>query len=471
MLREMQLGKGRSEALRGLAERTNVDDLKTFVGAMVQADAFGISISQVLRVQSGRDADQATPARREARSASARQDHDPADPLRPAVFDDGRHGTCDHQRDHAVRLITPRVQRRHAHRSIIRGRCSVSPVRAARHRRARAVVPGSRCVVGAARPGRPVALPGHHGDPPRPGADPLAARRGGRCRRGLRPRHAVLSGDPGRARRTPALRDGRRGTPPDGPQRDVPARHRGQPRTDVAAGHAHGGPGPVDLLLVDGRRRPEPGRQRDVQLRSPQPRPAGAVPRRAAPDQAAHRAVGRPQLRARRLGDRRRDARRRGRRASHARDRALRPSRRCPRPGRLEHRSRPGGRGRVREVGNRCLGARRTGDRRPGLRLRGRRRCDRRRAASRAGSGARRRPAVRGAEGGARDERGQVRHRVALLALPGRRDCRRAAAPGARDARRRRPGHRVARLPRRRARRAVRPTTCRPGSSRCSASG
>jgi len=52
VLREMQLGKGRSEALRGLAERTNVDDLKTFVGAMVQADSFGISISQVLRVQS-----------------------------------------------------------------------------------------------------------------------------------------------------------------------------------------------------------------------------------------------------------------------------------------------------------------------------------------------------------------------------------------------------------------------------------
>lgn len=51
VLREMQLGKGRSDALRGLAERTNVDDLKTFVGSMVQADAFGISIAQVLRVQ------------------------------------------------------------------------------------------------------------------------------------------------------------------------------------------------------------------------------------------------------------------------------------------------------------------------------------------------------------------------------------------------------------------------------------
>ncbi|WP_183095508.1 type II secretion system F family protein [Nocardioides stalactiti] len=53
VLREMQLGKGRSESLRSLGDRTNVDDLKTFVGAMVQADSFGISIAQVLRVQSG----------------------------------------------------------------------------------------------------------------------------------------------------------------------------------------------------------------------------------------------------------------------------------------------------------------------------------------------------------------------------------------------------------------------------------
>lgn len=52
VLREMQLGKGRSESLKALTERTNVDDLKAFVGAMVQADAFGISIGQVLRVQS-----------------------------------------------------------------------------------------------------------------------------------------------------------------------------------------------------------------------------------------------------------------------------------------------------------------------------------------------------------------------------------------------------------------------------------
>ncbi|UUW92778.1 type II secretion system F family protein [Pimelobacter simplex] len=53
VLREMQLGKSRSEALRSMASRSNVDDLSTFVGSMVQADAFGIPIGQVLRVQSG----------------------------------------------------------------------------------------------------------------------------------------------------------------------------------------------------------------------------------------------------------------------------------------------------------------------------------------------------------------------------------------------------------------------------------
>jgi tight adherence protein C len=47
----MQLGKGRSDALRGMSERSDVDDLHSFVGAMVQADAFGISVGQVLRVQ------------------------------------------------------------------------------------------------------------------------------------------------------------------------------------------------------------------------------------------------------------------------------------------------------------------------------------------------------------------------------------------------------------------------------------
>lgn len=52
VLREMQIGQGRADSLRALAERTNVPDVRSFVGAMVQADSFGIPISQVLRVQS-----------------------------------------------------------------------------------------------------------------------------------------------------------------------------------------------------------------------------------------------------------------------------------------------------------------------------------------------------------------------------------------------------------------------------------
>ncbi|ROR90451.1 type II secretion system F family protein [Nocardioides aurantiacus] len=52
MLQEMQIGRGRAEALRSVGERTDLPDVRTFVGAMVQADAFGIPVGQVLRVQS-----------------------------------------------------------------------------------------------------------------------------------------------------------------------------------------------------------------------------------------------------------------------------------------------------------------------------------------------------------------------------------------------------------------------------------
>ena len=52
MLREMQIGVGRADALRALSERTTVADVRSFVSSMVQADAFGIPIAQVLRVQS-----------------------------------------------------------------------------------------------------------------------------------------------------------------------------------------------------------------------------------------------------------------------------------------------------------------------------------------------------------------------------------------------------------------------------------
>lgn len=52
VVQEIQLGKSRAEALRDLGDRTNVEDLRGFVGAMVQAEAFGIPIARVLNVQS-----------------------------------------------------------------------------------------------------------------------------------------------------------------------------------------------------------------------------------------------------------------------------------------------------------------------------------------------------------------------------------------------------------------------------------
>jgi tight adherence protein C len=51
VLQEMQLGSGRMDALRALSERTDVQDLQSFINAMIQADAFGIPIADVLRIQ------------------------------------------------------------------------------------------------------------------------------------------------------------------------------------------------------------------------------------------------------------------------------------------------------------------------------------------------------------------------------------------------------------------------------------
>jgi tight adherence protein C len=53
VLQEMQIGTGRTSAMRALGERTTVPELRGFVTAMVQADAFGVPIAHVLRVQAG----------------------------------------------------------------------------------------------------------------------------------------------------------------------------------------------------------------------------------------------------------------------------------------------------------------------------------------------------------------------------------------------------------------------------------
>ena len=50
-LQDMQVGRSRRESYLALTERTNVPELRSFVQAVVQADAYGIAISGVLRVQ------------------------------------------------------------------------------------------------------------------------------------------------------------------------------------------------------------------------------------------------------------------------------------------------------------------------------------------------------------------------------------------------------------------------------------
>jgi tight adherence protein C len=49
---ELRAGKGRSDALRNLAERTGVDDIASLVAMLVQTDKFGTSVAQSLRVHS-----------------------------------------------------------------------------------------------------------------------------------------------------------------------------------------------------------------------------------------------------------------------------------------------------------------------------------------------------------------------------------------------------------------------------------
>ncbi|MHB8122353.1 MAG: type II secretion system F family protein [Desulfuromonadaceae bacterium] len=49
---EIRAGKARSEALKGLAERTMVEDIKAFVSMLVQTEKFGTSLGKTLRTYS-----------------------------------------------------------------------------------------------------------------------------------------------------------------------------------------------------------------------------------------------------------------------------------------------------------------------------------------------------------------------------------------------------------------------------------
>jgi tight adherence protein C len=50
-LQDMQVGRSRREAYLALSERSNIPELRSFVKAIVQADAYGIALSGVLRTQ------------------------------------------------------------------------------------------------------------------------------------------------------------------------------------------------------------------------------------------------------------------------------------------------------------------------------------------------------------------------------------------------------------------------------------
>lgn len=51
-LQEIKMGKPRMEALRDMSRRADVDDLSTFTGSVILADQLGISIGNILRLQS-----------------------------------------------------------------------------------------------------------------------------------------------------------------------------------------------------------------------------------------------------------------------------------------------------------------------------------------------------------------------------------------------------------------------------------
>lgn len=52
VIREIQLGKTRREALRDMAERIGLGELTSFVAAVIQSEQLGVSMAKVLRIQS-----------------------------------------------------------------------------------------------------------------------------------------------------------------------------------------------------------------------------------------------------------------------------------------------------------------------------------------------------------------------------------------------------------------------------------
>jgi tight adherence protein C len=69
VLREIQLGKARRDALKDMSNRMDVPDVNTFTAAVIQAEQLGVSMSKILRVQS----DQMRVKRRQRAQEKAQQ--------------------------------------------------------------------------------------------------------------------------------------------------------------------------------------------------------------------------------------------------------------------------------------------------------------------------------------------------------------------------------------------------------------
>jgi tight adherence protein C len=51
VIREIQLGKLRRDALRDMAERLGLAEMTSFVAAVIQSEMLGVSMAKVLRIQ------------------------------------------------------------------------------------------------------------------------------------------------------------------------------------------------------------------------------------------------------------------------------------------------------------------------------------------------------------------------------------------------------------------------------------
>lgn len=80
VLSDMRLGRSRRDALKDMATRTGVDDVQTFVAAIIQADQLGVALSKILRIQ----ADQLRTRRRQRAEEAAQKA--PVKMLFPMVF-------------------------------------------------------------------------------------------------------------------------------------------------------------------------------------------------------------------------------------------------------------------------------------------------------------------------------------------------------------------------------------------------